>query len=150
MFEQVTDEAITTVAEQTKGSAHLMKRFTEHAKQMKRGEMLKQGSTSDIDDPPPKPILILNCCCEETPGGKWREGLMGQEEELFYRTSLSYSLDKKYYPLDPLKAIYSPKVFVIRRSYKEGHETVFPMHIAKNDQPDLLFTQVTRKLFPGA
>lgn len=78
--------------------------------------------------PYPKPVLVLNFASDSEPGGRWIKGDMGQEAELFYRTSLSYSLKSSLYPLQLLNAVYSPMVFVIRSPHsgpEGGHKLLF-------------------------
>ncbi|KAK3207633.1 hypothetical protein GRF29_103g1644743 [Pseudopithomyces chartarum] len=82
------------------------------------------------------PVLILNCACDESPGGNWIGGGKGQEEALFYRTSLSRSLRQKHYPLISDSAIYSPKVFVMRKSADEIYAPLFGKNVASLREED--------------
>lgn len=82
---------------------------------------------STIDDR--KPVCILNMANATRMGGGFKNGALAQEEALCYRSSLFFTLKKRFYPLqddtkssDPDAAIvYSPKVFVIRESMHKGH-----------------------------
>lgn len=68
------------------------------------------------------PICILNLANDLRGGGGWWKGALAQEEALCYRTSLSFTLKIRYYPLPQLGAIYSPSVVVIRESLASGHK----------------------------
>ncbi|MCJ1394703.1 hypothetical protein MMC18_007583 [Xylographa bjoerkii] len=66
-------------------------------------------------------ILILNMANAQHIGGGWLKGALAQEESLCYRSSLSFTLKRRYYPLGEGDAIYSPRVVVIRDSLSSGH-----------------------------
>ncbi|KAI4211132.1 MAG: hypothetical protein LQ351_006031 [Letrouitia transgressa] len=68
------------------------------------------------------PVLILNMANAEHGGGGWLKGALAQEEALCYRSSLSFALKRKFYPMPDLGAIYSPAVFVIRKSLADSHK----------------------------
>ena len=68
-----------------------------------------------------KPPLLLNMANASTAGGGWLHGALAQEEALCYRSSLSFTLKKRFYPIPSLGAIYSPTVVVIRDSLSTGH-----------------------------
>ncbi|KAK4206851.1 hypothetical protein QBC37DRAFT_434341 [Rhypophila decipiens] len=70
-----------------------------------------------------KPPVVVNFANRHEPGGGWLNGAMAQEEELFFRSSLSLSLNKDAvgYPLRTPEAVYSPHVFIFRNSYADGH-----------------------------
>jgi len=68
------------------------------------------------------PVVILNLASEFRAGGGWLRGALAQEEALCYRTSLSFTLKIRYYPLPELSCIYSPSVVVIRESLATGHK----------------------------
>lgn len=68
-----------------------------------------------------RPVCVLNMANAETPGGGWLNGAMAQEEELCYRSSLSFTLKRRFYPLGQRDAIYSPNVVIARKSTKEGY-----------------------------
>ena len=71
--------------------------------------------------PTNKPVLILNMANAYHPGGGWLNGALAQEEALCYRSSLSFTLKNKYYPIPEAGGIYSPTVLVIRESMAQGH-----------------------------
>lgn len=64
---------------------------------------------------------VLNMANANSPGGGWMHGALAQEEALCYRTSLSRTLKRHYYPLPDKGGIYSPFVLVIRENLKAGH-----------------------------
>ncbi|MCJ1336019.1 hypothetical protein MMC09_001294 [Bachmanniomyces sp. S44760] len=71
---------------------------------------------------PSKPPLVLNMANAQHGGGGWLKGAMAQEEELCYRSSLSFSLKRKYYPFASEDTIlYSPRVLVMRTAHHQGH-----------------------------
>lgn len=55
-------------------------------------------------------------------GGGWLKGALAQEESLCYRSSLSFTLKRRFYPLPEKAAIYSPSVLVLRESIAAGHD----------------------------
>lgn len=59
-----------------------------------------------------RPVCILNMANARWAGGGFRNGSLAQEEELCYRSSLSFTLKLKYYPMDEYDAIYSPNVVI--------------------------------------
>jgi uncharacterized protein (TIGR02452 family) len=65
--------------------------------------------------------LIVNFANKHIPGGGWENGATAQEETIFYRTSISFSLNSKQYPLAD-GAIYSPYVLVMRHDIASGHK----------------------------
>ena len=68
-----------------------------------------------------KPILILNMANAYHSGGGWLGGALAQEEALCYRSSLSFTLKTRFYPIPSDGGLYSPTVIVIRRSMASGH-----------------------------
>lgn len=73
---------------------------------------------SSID---PKPVLVLNMANAEHGGGGWLRGALAQEETICYRSSLSFTLKRRFYPLKEEEGIYSPSVVVFRESIADGH-----------------------------
>ena len=69
-----------------------------------------------------KPILVLNMANAKHGGGGWLNGALAQEEAMCYRSSLSFTLKRRYYPIPDLGGIYSPSVLVIRESLASGHD----------------------------
>lgn len=65
---------------------------------------------------------VLNMANAKSPGGGWEHGALAQEEALCYRTSLSKTLKRHYYPIPELGGIYSPFVLVIRGDLRSGHD----------------------------
>ena len=70
----------------------------------------------------PKEVCVLNMANQYYPGGGWLVGSQAQEEALCYRTSLSFTLKRRFYPLPNLSGVYSPKVLIIRESPVDGHQ----------------------------
>ena len=68
-----------------------------------------------------KPILILNMANAYHPGGGWLGGALAQEEALCYRSSLSFTLKNRFYPIPSDGGLYSPTVVIIRHSMANGH-----------------------------
>jgi uncharacterized protein (TIGR02452 family) len=66
-------------------------------------------------------------------GGGWMNGALAQEEALCYRSSLSFTLKRRFYPLPDISGIYSPTVVVVRASLATGHALLFlgvpPQHL---------------------
>ncbi|KAI4253947.1 MAG: hypothetical protein LQ352_003396 [Teloschistes flavicans] len=67
------------------------------------------------------PVLVLNMANAKYGGGGWLKGAIAQEEALCYRSSLSFTLKHRFYPMSDRSAIYSPTVVVIRESLSKGH-----------------------------
>ncbi|KAI9766060.1 MAG: hypothetical protein M1840_006767 [Geoglossum simile] len=73
-----------------------------------------------------KPVALLNMANARVGGGGWMKGALAQEEALCYRSSLSFTLKRRFYPLPNNSGIYSPTVVVIRGSLATGHALLFP------------------------
>lgn len=69
-----------------------------------------------------KPVLILNMANAHHPGGGWLRGALAQEEVLCYRSSLSFTLKRRFYPIHDYGGVYSPTVVIIRESLARGHD----------------------------
>lgn len=68
-----------------------------------------------------RPVCVLNMANAYSAGGGWKRGALAQEEALCYRSSLSFTLKLRYYPLPEFGAIYSPRVVIFRENMKKGH-----------------------------
>ncbi|KAH7310425.1 hypothetical protein B0I35DRAFT_357936 [Stachybotrys elegans] len=71
-------------------------------------------------------VAVLNMASHVNPGGGWRKGALAQEEALCYRSSLSLSLHKRYYPFKQRMGLYTPDVVVIRSDMPSGHKLLLP------------------------
>ncbi len=78
-------------------------------------------STPTVSQLPKKPVLVLNMANAYHSGGGWLHGSLAQEEAMCYRSSLSFTLKFKYYPIPEAGGIYSPTVVVIRENMSSGH-----------------------------
>ncbi|RHZ68564.1 uncharacterized protein CDV56_109678 [Aspergillus thermomutatus] len=74
-----------------------------------------------LDHKDTKPVCVLNMANAGTVGGGWEHGSMAQEEELCFRSSLSFTLKEKFYPMNKLGVIYSPTVVVFREDTGKRH-----------------------------
>lgn len=74
--------------------------------------------TSTIDH---KPVLVLNMANAEHGGGGWLRGALAQEEAMCYRSSLSFTLKRRFYPMKDEEGIYSPSVVIFRENIADGH-----------------------------
>jgi uncharacterized protein (TIGR02452 family) len=74
-----------------------------------------------LDHEDTRPVCVLNMANAEHIGGGWEHGAMAQEEELCFRSSLSFTLKKEFYPIGSLGAIYSPTVVVFREDTRKRH-----------------------------
>ena len=68
-----------------------------------------------------KPVVVLNMANAYHSGGGWLHGALAQEEAMCYRSSLSFTLKYKYYPIPDAGGIYSPTVVVMRQNMSSGH-----------------------------
>jgi len=66
-------------------------------------------------------VCVLNMANAYHGGGGWLKGALAQEEALCYRSSLSFTLKRKFYPLPEISGVYSPTVVVMRKSMADGH-----------------------------
>src|SRR5215471_16207956 len=53
-----------------------------------------------------QPVCVLNMANAYNAGGGWKMGALAQEEAICYRSSLSFTLKLRYYPLPEFGAIY--------------------------------------------
>ncbi|PKY05241.1 hypothetical protein P168DRAFT_310634 [Aspergillus campestris IBT 28561] len=67
-------------------------------------------------------VCVLNLASEKHAGGGWLRGAMAQEEALCYRSSLSFTLKRRFYPIRDRDAIYSPTVLIMRGNFDQGHK----------------------------
>lgn len=71
-------------------------------------------------------VSVLNFASDLRPGGGWLKGSLAQEEVLCYRSSLSLSLHKRYYPIAERQALYAPDVVIVRSDIDSGHALLTP------------------------
>lgn len=82
---------------------------------------LSATATTTTKAPFSKPVLVLNMANAQHGGGGWLKGALAQEEAICYRSSLSFTLKRRYYPIPDFGGIYSPSVLVMRESLANGH-----------------------------
>ena len=82
---------------------------------------LSFGTAPTASTPSSKPVLMLNMANAYHAGGGWEQGALAQEEALCYRSSLTFTLKLRFYPIPEFGGIYSPTVVVIRESMAQGH-----------------------------
>ena len=78
-------------------------------------------STPTVSQLSNKPVLVLNMANAHHSGGGWLHGALAQEEAMCYRSSLSFTLKYRYYPILEAGGIYSPTIVVIRQNMSSGH-----------------------------
>lgn len=66
-------------------------------------------------------VAVLNMASHSSPGGGWIRGAFAQEEMLCYRSSLSLSLHRRYYPWKQRMGLYTGDVVIIRSDMPSGH-----------------------------
>ncbi|KAI9864890.1 MAG: hypothetical protein M1813_002661 [Trichoglossum hirsutum] len=88
-----------------------------------------QSQSDTIDE---KPVAVLNMASARAGGGGWLSGALAQEEALCYRSSLSFTLKRRFYPLPDISGVYSPTVVVIRGSLATGHSLLYPTVAPQN------------------
>lgn len=79
------------------------------------------GLFSRPDSKDTRLVCVLNMANAYTAGGGFRNGALAQEEELCYRSSLFFTLKKRFYPHKAHDAIYSPNVVIVRKSNNENY-----------------------------
>lgn len=88
--------------------------------------------------PPPdgtrdtKHVLVQNLASHKRPGGGWMTGAAAQKESLCYRSSLSLTLKREFYPIPESAVVYSPRVVIMRTGQKAGY------NLMKGTEPDAL------------
>ncbi|KAI4179129.1 MAG: hypothetical protein LQ346_007266 [Caloplaca aetnensis] len=92
---------------------------------------LSSLTTSTVAESSNPPVLVLNMANAKHAGGGWLKGAIAQEEALCYRSSLSFTLKRRFYPMPDRSAIYSPTVVLIRESLANGHRLLDLTHPEK-------------------
>lgn len=64
-------------------------------------------------------ICVLNFANAHKIGGGWRNGSGAQEEQLCFRSTLSATLHPRFYPVKSDECIYSPRVWIFKKSESE-------------------------------
>lgn len=82
-------------------------------------------------------VAVLNLASDKQPGGGWLTGAVAQEEAICYRSSLSLSLHKPYYPWGALTGLYTRDVVIIRSSMASGHHLLLQKSPAQSQTPAL-------------
>jgi uncharacterized protein (TIGR02452 family) len=68
------------------------------------------------------PVCVLNFANAHHAGGGWEKGASAQEEQLFFRSTISGTLHDRFYPMKTLGGIYSPHVIIFRESASNNYE----------------------------
>ncbi|KAL8825567.1 MAG: hypothetical protein Q9170_007747 [Blastenia crenularia] len=92
---------------------------------------LSSLTTSTVASSAYSPVLVLNMANAQHGGGGWLKGAIAQEEALCYRSSLAFTLKRRFYPIPDRAVIYSPTVVVIRESISRGHRLLDLSHPEK-------------------
>jgi uncharacterized protein (TIGR02452 family) len=73
-----------------------------------------------LSNNPGDKVLVLNMANQHVPGGGWNVGTVAQEEDLFRRSNLSYSLEDSLYPIDEFGGLICTDVSVFRGGLETG------------------------------
>lgn len=100
--------------------------YTKTAIQVVNEDTFNAAITLASSLPPPTSttsarVAVLNMASHSSPGGGWIRGAFAQEEMLCYRSSLSLSLHRRYYPWKQRMGLYTRDVVVIRSDMPSGH-----------------------------
>ena len=82
--------------------------------------------TLEIQETEKLKTACLNMANAKHPGGGWLVGKLAQEEDLFYRTTLSAGLTDKNYPMYEFECSYVEGVCVLREGFSSGYQFLPP------------------------